>query len=169
MRKTTGISLMLLIFLSLCMMIFALLSLSGARADEKLSRKSADRTSEYYAAVTQANKLLALIDDQLALCLTEAETAADPQTAFLESVSSVKNNIPGVTWIEQEHSADSPEPSLSYTVPVTEDQVLLAELSIRYPQHAQDTMYKITAWQIMNTDDWTPDTTQNLYRLTEEG
>lgn len=164
MRKSTGISLMLLIFLSLCMMTFALLSLSGARADEKLSQKSADRTTEYYAADTQANKLLALIDEQLSFCLTEAEAADDPQTAFLSSVPSVKNEIPGVTWIEPEQNLET---ALSYTIPVKEGQVLLVELSVQYPTEPQDTMYEITAWQVINTDDWSPDTSQKLYQLTE--
>ena len=164
MRKSTGISLLLLIFLSLCMMTFALLSLSGARADERLSLKNADRTTQYYAADTQANKLLALIDEQLTTALINAESKEDPEDAFLNSVPSIINNIPGVSWIKE--TAD--EDSLSFTVPVTDNQVLFIELSIDYPEEEQDTMYEIDSWKIMNTDTWTPDTTQNLYRLTEE-
>ncbi len=174
MRKTTGISLMLLIFLSLCLITFSLLSLSGARADERLSRKSADRTTEYYAAVTEGNRLLALIDEQLALCLTEAETEDDPQAAFLENAAQITGQIPGADWNSCSSSNRSSDPDtdsvlLSFTVPVTDGQVLLAELVIRYPENSPDTMYEITAWQVVNTDEWNPDTSQNLYRLTEAG
>ena len=66
MRKTSGVSLILLIFLSLCLIVFSLLSLSGAVADETLSSQAADRTTEYYAAVSSSNALLAQIDEQLA-------------------------------------------------------------------------------------------------------
>ena len=66
MKRTSGISLMLLIFLSLCLIVFSLLSLSGATADETLSKKAADRTTEYYHASSSANALIADIDHQLA-------------------------------------------------------------------------------------------------------
>ena len=172
MRKTTGISLLLLIFLSLCLMIFSLLSLSGATADQRLCEESAERTTEYYFAVTQGNKILSMIDQQLAQALQEAEASEDPQSAFLTSVSDLTNQIPGVTWILEDSAetvagVSSSEKFLAYSVPITDDQVLYAELSIRYPAESSDTMYEITAWQVMNIDDWSPDTSQNLYQITE--
>lgn len=173
MRKTTGISLLLLIFLSLCLMIFSLLSLSGATADQRLCQQSADRTTEYYAAVTQANKVLSMIDRQLAQVLQDAETAEDPQSAFLAGISDVTNQIPGVSWIVADMeetltgASSSDSETIAYSVPISEDQVLYVKLSIRYPEENSDTMYKITAWQVINTDDWTPDTTQTLYQIAE--
>lgn len=80
MRRTSGISLMLLIFLSLSLIIFSLLSLSGAVADRTLSTQAADRTTEYYAAVTEANNLISQIDAELAKCLREAEAQTERLT-----------------------------------------------------------------------------------------
>lgn len=172
MRKTTGISLLLLIFLSLCLMIFSLLSLSGATADQRLCEQSAERTTEYYFAVTQSSKILSMIDQQLAQVLQDAESSEDPQSAFLSAVPSVTDHIPGVTWILEDSAETLAGPSsteevLTYSVSITEEQVLYVKLSIRYPKEASDTMYEITAWQVMNIDDWSPDTSQNLLLTTD--
>ena len=42
---TTGTSTLLLIFVSLCLLTFAVLSFLSARADQNLSRTTAERTS----------------------------------------------------------------------------------------------------------------------------
>ena len=42
-----GSSLLLVIFLVLCLVTFATLSLSSARSDESFSRRMADRKTEY--------------------------------------------------------------------------------------------------------------------------
>ena len=65
MRKTSGLSLLLLIFLSLCLVTFSLLSVSESSADRKLSEKAAQHTTDYYHALSEANEILAKIDDVL--------------------------------------------------------------------------------------------------------
>ena len=59
---TAGTSTLLLIFLSLCLLTFAVLSLLSARADRNLSRKTADRTTAYYEACNQAENRIGEID-----------------------------------------------------------------------------------------------------------
>lgn len=62
-RKMTftsvGGSSILTIFAVLCFIVFALLSLSTAKADSALSEKSVDAVSNYYRADTEAEKILA--------------------------------------------------------------------------------------------------------------
>lgn len=157
MRKTTGISLMLLIFLSLSLIIFALLSLSGATADERLSTEAADRTTQYYQASGEANQVLAQIDTVLADCLRAAEAADTPKQAYLSSCSAIPDSVDSVFW-------DSDGLFLYYDIAVTDTQNLHVELTPSYPESSEDTLYTITAWQIVNTQDWNPDLTQNLYR-----
>lgn len=53
-----GISL-LVVFAVLCLTVFALLSLSTVRADERLSDASAQAVKDYYAADCKAQELLA--------------------------------------------------------------------------------------------------------------
>ncbi|MCD7834836.1 MAG: hypothetical protein LUH00_12750 [Lachnospiraceae bacterium] len=186
MKRTAGISLMLLIFLSLCLITFSLLSLSGATADENLSQKAADRTTVYYEAVTSANEILAEIDTQLAAALKESADAANPEEVYLAACAEI--TVPGteLTWTEAESeiadtdtttassngsdsSADSPASGLlSYDVTMTDDQHLHVTLSIRWPEEPSDTLYQITCWKVVSTQDWSRDTSQNLYRSSEE-
>ncbi len=52
---------LLVIFAVLCLTVFALLSLSTVRADERLSKASAKAVSDYYAADAAAETILAQI------------------------------------------------------------------------------------------------------------
>ena len=140
MRKTTGISLILLIFLSLCLITFSLLSLSGATADERLSQKAADRTTEYYAAVSEANKMLADIDRKLAEYLTMSNTP------YCSDENPFENN------------------TISFDIAVTESQQLHVVLELHYPETSSESMYDITEWKIINTQEWHADRSQNLFR-----
>ena len=56
---------MLVIFLTLCMVIFAVLSLSSAVKDYNYSQKNAARTTAYYEACNAAERQLAQIDAML--------------------------------------------------------------------------------------------------------
>lgn len=63
-----GASSILVIFVLLCLVTFAALSLVSARADWNLSRKAADHTLEYHAASNAAEETLAGADALLADC-----------------------------------------------------------------------------------------------------
>lgn len=171
MRKTSGISLMLLIFLSLCLITFSLLSLSGAVADEKLSQKAADHTTEYYQADREANEILSRIDAQLATYLKTAEKSRDPEKTYIELCAEISGEIPEASWTIQDgtDNMDLTElplsGTISFTVPVNEKQELLAKLLIVYPQADEDTLYQIAAWKTINTGNWDADTSQNVLRL----
>lgn len=153
MRKTSGISLMLLIFLSLCLIIFSLLSVSGAVADETLSRQAADRTAEYYAAVSSANRLLGQIDARLAEYLKEA---AGSETAYLRLCSQISASIPEASWTDG---------MITFSADVTEDQILQVGLEVSWPSSDEDPLYHIHTWKIVNTGEWTADNSMNLLRL----
>lgn len=58
---SVGGSSILTIFAVLCFIVFALLSLSTSKANHKLSMKSVDAVSDYYAADTKAEEILAQI------------------------------------------------------------------------------------------------------------
>ena len=60
-----GISLMLVVFIVLCMVVFSVLSLSTALKDYRYSKTNAENTTEYYAACNQAELKLAQIKDNL--------------------------------------------------------------------------------------------------------
>jgi len=61
----TGSSSILIIFVLLCLVVFASLSLVSANSDQKLSQKLAARTQAYYAACNEAEMALAALDGAL--------------------------------------------------------------------------------------------------------
>ncbi|MCD7954548.1 MAG: hypothetical protein LUG93_02075 [Lachnospiraceae bacterium] len=188
MKRTAGISLMLLIFLSLCLITFSLLSLSGANADEKLSQNSADRTTEYYAAVTEANEILSEVDARLADAFLEAQGSEDPEQTYFEACAEITISGVDLEWTMNENSADenvidsgsdsSDEAAenenaesieeisytLSYNVEMSDDQHLHMELSVTWPTSGSDTLYRVISQQVVSTQDWSADTSQNLYQ-----
>lgn len=62
---TIGVSFMLVIFLILSMVIFAVLSFSTAQKDYNYSQKYAALTTEYYTASAKAEEKLAEIDQEI--------------------------------------------------------------------------------------------------------
>ncbi len=67
-----GISLLLVIFLILCMVIFAVLSLAGATKDYQASKTNALQKKAYYEACNKAEEIRAELADETH---TEAEIA----------------------------------------------------------------------------------------------
>lgn len=157
MRKTSGVSLMLLIFLSLCLITFSLLSLSGATADENLSQKAAQRTTQYYAAVSSANEILSQIDTALAVYLGEAVHADDPEAVYKSSCAAITETVPSVSW-------DAQEAMITFSVPITDEQIIRVALRPEYPAGNDDTLFQITAFQTVNTGEWMPDKSENLFQ-----
>lgn len=162
MRRISGLPLLILIFVSLCLVTFSLLSVSESRADQTLGEKAAGRTTAYYEANTKANALLAQVDQQLAENLREADTAADHHEAYYYQLCGhITDTISNALWEETEHT-------ISFSVPVTDHQELSVRLTINWPTQDTDTLYQIAEWKIKNTQDWTPDASMNLLRTNSE-
>jgi uncharacterized membrane protein len=82
-----GGSSLLVIFGVLCLTVFAVLALSTAQADARLSRKGAEAAADYYAADTRAEEILA----QLRAGSVPAGVAADGDTyTYTVPISSVQ-------------------------------------------------------------------------------
>ena len=158
MRKTSGLSLLLLIFLSLCLVTFSLLSVSESSADRKLSEKAAQHTTDYYHALSEANEILAKIDDALSGYVKDAASSDTPAKTYLEACASITDLLPDVSW----KRTDPDTGMISFQT--TDRQRLQCELAVRWPSTADDTLYEVTRQQAVNTSDWTPDTSQKLYQ-----
>lgn len=89
-KMGVGISSLLLIFVVLCLTTFAVLSYLTANADHKLTDKTGDTVSAYYAADGAAQQKLADIDDALkeraeaALQIVKSQPAGAADPAFLQ-------------------------------------------------------------------------------------
>ena len=160
MRKTSGLSLLLLIFLSLCLVTFSLLSVSESSADKKLSEKAAQHTTDYYNALSRANETLAKIDEALSGYAKDAASSDSPAKTYLKSCASIADVVSGVSWKRTGNDTGT----ISFQTAITDRQSLQCELAIRWPDADDDTLYEITRQQAVNTSDWTPDTSQKLYQ-----
>lgn len=122
-----GSASILLVFVILCLVSFAVLSIVSANADNKLSARVLERTSAYYAACNQAEQSLASMDNTL----QRIYASSDSEDAYFASVGHGK----------------------SYVIPISDLQSLQVTIDILYPQADDDSFYRITAWQILNTEE----------------
>ena len=111
----------------LCLVSFAVLSIVSANADSKLSTRVLERTTAYYTACNQAEQSLAGMDHTL----RRIYESSDSEEAYFASVGHGK----------------------SYVIPISDLQSLQVTIEILYPGTAEDSFYKITAWQVLNIDE----------------
>lgn len=118
-----GSSSILLIFVILCLISFATLSIVSANADAKLSRRVAERTAAYYEACNQAQEDIASIDRTLAAVYAESFD----EDEYYMAVGHRK----------------------TYLVAISDLQTLSVTLDILYPRQEGDPFYNITSWQVI--------------------
>lgn len=119
-----GSASILMIFVVLCLVSFAVLAIVSANADWKLTNRVTERTTAYYEACNTAERSLATLDAKL---LTVYESAADSEEYF----ATVGQNK-------------------SYVIEISDLQSLQVTVSILYPKSEAGPFYEITTWQVMN-------------------
>lgn len=137
-----GSSSLLIIFLILSLVTFAILSLSGAKSDYSFSQRLANHKTAYYEASNQAERILGQIDEALA-----ANEALDGQQL---------DGIP----IQAE------EGIITFSVPMEGDQALFVELEVT-DYITAETYYTIKTWQIISTKAWESDQSIQLLPMGE--
>lgn len=130
-----GSSSILLIFVVLCLVAFAVLSVVSAQVDYNLSQKLAARNVKYYEACGEAEEFLA----NLVASLKEIEAqSAD----------------------EAEYFAQAGETS-SFSIELSEQQRLEVKVQVLYPPR-DGAYYKLTSWQVVIDDSLELDDTLDL-------
>ena len=133
-----GSSSILVIFVILCLVSFATLSIVSANADYKLSSKVLNRSTAYYEASNQAEQSLAELDKTL-------------QNVYKNSSS-------------EDEYFDTVGESKCFAIPISDLQTLEITIQIKYPQSDEDTYYEITSWQVVVTGDLDYDSTLNVIK-----
>lgn len=131
-----GSSSILVIFVILCLVSFATLSIVSANADYKLSKKVLDRTTAYYEAEGQAQAALAALDAELS-ALYESSSS---ETAYF--------NAAGEERI--------------FSFPLSDIQTMEVVVRIQYPKKTGDTFYSISSWQTVVTGELEYEGTLNV-------
>lgn len=142
---TLGTSLMFIIFIILCMVLFSVLSLSNAIKDQHYSLKNAERTHAYYEANNKAEEYLYQIDSILS-------DASSPDV--LKDRLQDLNFITIATWDEFS------DKTLSYTIAINDREALEVVLAI-HPQ--KETNYTILSWNQISVYEWDSHSTLPVY------
>ena len=127
---------MLVIFMILCMVIFAVLSLSNTVKDQHLSEKNAEHTTAYYAANNEGEHKLAEIDAVLNGC-----------TTFEEAITALET----LDGLRLEYTKEAGKLMAGYIISMNDSENLQIVLSI-YPQN--DVKYKIITWKTISSSEW---------------
>jgi hypothetical protein len=145
---SVGTSSILVIFVLLCLTTFATLSMVSANADYKLTERAAEAVSDYYAADTIAEEMLAGISAELEAL---SQTVSGPE--FLtRAAEEIPARVPGV---EGELSAAG-QTLLRYRVPIGDIQelsVCLAVLAVPAPEGGY---VERLEWKVLNLPDTAP-------------
>jgi len=131
-----GSSSILMIFVILCLICFASLSLVSSTSDYKLSKNLQEKTTAYYNACNKAESSLASIDQSLqesANKLTETE--------FYETVGE----------------------SISFYIPINDLQSLYIKLKPLYPTTENDSYYLLTNYETVTLKPLEPDNSINFF------
>lgn len=151
-----GTSSILVTFVLLCLVTFAALSFLSANSDYNLSKQSAERTTQYYAANSMAEYFLANIEGQL----SKARTDASSEENYMNSIPGLFSDNDSIT-VEKHSSDDSNElaglTTLSYDVPVNDTQNLHVMMSVNYPSSDDSALFHIIKWQTETSDIWEED------------
>ena len=121
-----GSSSILLVFVLLCLVLFAALSIISANADNKLTKKVLERTTSYYSACNEAESAMAELDETLIAAYKDSQNETD----YFSKTG-------------HQHS---------YTFPISDLQYLKVDVEINYPTKDTDTFYIIKNWQVVTNE-----------------
>lgn len=156
-----GSSLLLVIFLVLCLVTFATLSLSSARSDYGFSSRLAERKTDYYRASSQAETIL----DQIDTVLAEAyKNARGTYYSTVEKKLSALTPVVDTDDVVLELNISAEKPSVSYQVPVNDKQFLSVVLELLPADKEEAGFYRVTQWKVVSQAEWNGDNTLKLIK-----
>lgn len=155
-----GASSLLVIFLVLSLVTFAVLSLSSAKSDYTLSQKNADRKQDYFSANAEAESILDAVD----ACLDSTYHEMKAADAYLEATSKALTALSSEENLSLVLDFTSNIPTVSYSVIVNEQQNLYVTLELSTSPADDNVYYHISQWQLAASKAWQGDQTLNLLK-----
>ncbi len=163
----------IMIFVVLCMTTLGTLSLVTANADLKLTQKTVDSTTAYYAADNKGEQFLSQLDSILKqdiAPLSQNGPASNPPGITANQASAVEliGKIPGTTAVKNSNGSLS----ITHIIKISDAQKLLIEISASSANLANPSRsaspstssieassavskrYTINTWKVVNNDYW---------------
>lgn len=126
--------LIITVFISLCLMIFAVLSFAAAYSDLKLAKRAQDMTEDYYGIHGKAEEKLSEINDVLFEINTNKTN---------EKVIDRLSSVYGISFIDE-------ETVIQYEVQGEKNQKISVILNILHDSTGY--YYEIASWKLSNID-----------------
>lgn len=148
-----GGTLIITIFVVLCLTIFATLSFTTAYSDLKLANKTEEMTYDYYAANAEAEDKLAEVYDVL---MESNESLIADNNDILETKTFYNilaeniSNIEDVSIIER--SEENNNFGLYYESSGQKNQKICVTLNIFYDENTKVPHYEIVSWNLANIE-----------------
>lgn len=185
-----GASSLLVIFLILCLVTFAILTLTSAKSDADFAEKLAHHKMNYYAACNTAESTLDEIDAVLADAWQRSDTdtgknsinndSSQPDSTSNDSsqpdltssdtaavFTEIETQLTALDSREQlQLSMDftQSEPTISYAVAIDDKQNLCVTLTLTAVPAKGEAYYRISQWQVQSSGEWKGDQTLNLMK-----
>ena len=134
---------LLMVFIILCLVTFATLSLSSAAGDYKYSKDTAGHNTEYYNACNEAERKLKEIDGIL------GNAYRNRSGDYYADAAVLLNTVEGITL-----DLSSDEPILTFEEKINEDKALKIVLTLNKSDNLSGGFYRITSWQEVSTAGW---------------
>ncbi len=168
-----GTTSLLTIFVLLCLVVFAVLSLVSANADWKLADRLAQRTAAYYTACEKGWQWLEQLDSQAAALYQDSTPAVDAAVGDSATADLVVD--PGAeayraalrSWLSTQKGELSEDPNtgdlrFTFREEITDEQHLEITVRLSGSPASGETFYTIEAWQTKASQAWEPDNSLNL-------
>jgi hypothetical protein len=142
---------LLVVFLVLCLLTFAALSLSTARNNARFSQKVADRKNDYIAACNESELLLSKLDDYL---WTQYKLYP------IQDQSKIPAMMEAFSWgeIDPDIVMEDDTCLVSWETTINDQQILAITIALTNEEERQENtnfaLYEIREWKVVPTDSW---------------
>ncbi|MGO5315423.1 hypothetical protein ACTQ1O_13630 [Bilifractor sp. LCP21S3_A7] len=163
-----GMSLLFVCFLALCIFSFAVLSLLTARNEYKISQKTAEHQSSYYAASNKAEDRIAELNEEWKNA-EESGKKMPEKVAFQIEVDS-ESVLSVVVEAESENTGESTENGTKADTETAAENGANDNIENGAGASSENVMedrtgegaengYRIVEWKVISTGEWEPETT----------
>lgn len=148
-----GITLVVLIFMNLCLVVFAVLSLENAVSDRNLTRKTAEHTKAYYQAYSNVEERWAQAENILREC---RGSSSDEKAYNLSAVSKLQE---AGFAVEKENT----ECHIIWKEDVAKGQILCGKARIIWDK-GQENVLKIESMIVEQSGPWNAEQTLDVFK-----
>ena len=150
-----GASSLLVIFLILCLVTFAILTLTSAKSDADFAEKLADA---WQLSDTDTGKNSINNDS------SQPDSTSNGTAAVFTEIETQLTALDSREQLQLSMDFTQSEPTISYAVAIDDKQNLCVTLTLTTAPAKGEAYYRISQWQVQSSGEWKGDQTLNLMK-----